>query len=114
MYQEAVMVPVGQWKRLRLKHLRDADTLRASSNTGSRFAKNMSKWVDRKQVYPTNVLHLATECGNTGHSAAFPRRVPDWFIRLFSKPGDVVLDPFAGSGTTCSVPKELGRRFIGI
>ena len=37
-----------------------------------------------------------------------------WFIKLFTKPGDVVLDPFLGSGTTSVVAKGLGRNSIGI
>ncbi|MCS6872998.1 MAG: site-specific DNA-methyltransferase, partial [Anaerolineae bacterium] len=64
--------------------------------------------------YPTNVLHLATECSNRGHSAAFPVALPEWFIKLFTKAGDVVLDPFIGSGTTAVAAKQLGRRWIGI
>jgi DNA modification methylase len=37
-----------------------------------------------------------------------------WFIKLFTKPGDLVLDPFLGSGTTCIAAQELGRKSIGI
>ena len=40
--------------------------------------------------------------------------MPAWFIKLFTKPGDLVLDPFAGSGTTVHVARELGRNAIGI
>jgi site-specific DNA-methyltransferase (cytosine-N4-specific) len=60
------------------------------------------------------VLHLATECGNKNHSAAFPKSLPAWFIKLFSEPGDLVLDPFVGSGTTCIVAYELQRNYLGI
>ncbi len=49
-----------------------------------------------------------------GHPAAFPEELPHRLIKLFSFPGDSVLDPFAGSGTTCAVAKKLGRRSIGI
>jgi site-specific DNA-methyltransferase (adenine-specific) len=65
-------------------------------------------------VYPTNVLHLATECFNRNHSAAFPDELPSWFIKLFTQPGDVVLDPFVGSGTTALAALQFGRSYLGI
>lgn len=40
--------------------------------------------------------------------------LPAWFIRLFTEPGDVVLDPFIGSGTTAVACVRLDRRYIGI
>ncbi|NJK79747.1 MAG: site-specific DNA-methyltransferase [Chloroflexaceae bacterium] len=114
MYQEAVMVPVGDWSKSRLARLSTTDTQRDPSKVGSGFGKNVSNWVGRDKVYPTNVLHLATECSNRNHSAVFPRELPAWFIKLFTQEGDWVLDPFAGSGTTCDVARELGRHSVGI
>ena len=98
MYQDAVMVPVGDWADGRLRKLSETDQIRDESRVQSGFGKNISNWVGRKLAYPSNVLHLATECSNRSHSAAFPETLPDWFIRLFTAEGDVVLDPFAGSG----------------
>ena len=103
MYQDAVMIPMGNWSKTRLKNLSDKDKTRDDSKVGSGFGKNISNWVDRTMVYPTNVLHLATECNNKNHSAAFPEELPEWFIKLFTKEFDVVLDPFMGSGTTLIV-----------
>ncbi len=100
MYQEAVMVPMGDWAKTRLKKLSKTDKIRDESKVGSGFGKNISNWVDREMAYPTNVLHLATECNNKNHSAAFPESLPAWFIKLFTKQHDTVLDPFMGSGTT--------------
>jgi site-specific DNA-methyltransferase (adenine-specific) len=114
MYQESVMVPMGDWAETRLKNLSETDKRRDNSRVGSGFGKNVSKWVGRDMAYPTNVLHMATECGNKNHSAAFPKRLPEWFINLFTQQGDCVLDPFAGSGTACVVAKEMRRSYIGI
>jgi len=114
MYQKEVMQPIGSWSRKRLAQLSETDLRRDESRVGSGFGKNVSHWVGRGLVYPTNVLHLATECSNRGHSASFPVALPTWFIRLFTAKGDVVLDPFIGSGTTAIAALNLGRHYIGI
>lgn len=114
MNQEAVMVPTGDWAKSRLKKLGGNDVVRFNSQVGSGFGKNIANWVGRDMAYPTNVLHLATECGNKNHSAAFPKELPSWFIRLFTDEDDTVLDPFMGSGTACVAAYELGRNYVGI
>lgn len=114
MYQDEVMVSMGDWARSRLKKLSDTDKSRDESKVGSGFGKNISNWLSRDKAYPTNVLHLATECGNKNHSAAFPEGLPEWFIKLFTKVSDTVLDPFMGSGTTNIVADRLRRNSIGI
>lgn len=135
MYQEEVMVPVGDWAKSRLKNLSETDKKRDNAKTKSGFGKNVSNWLNRDKVYPTNVLqiaakdiinldeymeypsnvlHLSTECNNKNHSAAFPDELPEWFIKLFTKEDDTVLDPFMGSGTTILVAKKMGRKAIGI
>lgn len=114
MYQEEVMVPMGDWAKTRLKNLSDTDKKRDESKVGSGFGKKISNWVDRKMAYPTNVLHLATECNNKNHSAAFPESLPEWFIKLFTRQEDIVLDPFMGSGTTNIVAQRMNRNSIGI
>jgi DNA modification methylase len=82
MNQEAVMVPMGDWAKTRLKALGKNDVVRFDSQVGSGFGKNIADWLERDRAYPTNVLHLATECGNKSHSAAFPPTLPEWFIKL--------------------------------
>lgn len=114
MYQDAVMVPMGEWAKTRLKKLSETDKRRDNSKVGSGFGKNISNWLDRDKAYPANVLHFATECGNKRHSAAFPEELPEWFIKLFTKEGDTVLDPFMGSGTTNIVAQRMRRNSIGI
>jgi site-specific DNA-methyltransferase (adenine-specific) len=114
MYQDNVMVPIGDWAERRLKMLGRNDVIRFNSRSGSGFGKNISNWIGRKMVYPTNVLHLPTETSNKNHSATFPKSLPSWFIKLFTKENDWVLDPFLGSGTTCEAAYELKRNSVGI
>jgi site-specific DNA-methyltransferase (adenine-specific) len=114
MFQDDVKVPIGDWAEERLKNLSDTDKIRDNSKVGSGFGKRIANWVGKETVYPSNVLHMATECYNQQHSAVFPVALPDFFIKLFTKEGDFVLDPFAGSGTACVAAKRLGRPYIGI
>ena len=114
MYQEEVMVPVGEWANTRLRNLSEIDKTRDNSRVGSGFGKNVSNWLNRDKTYPTNVLHLATECNNKSHSATFPEALPEWFIKLFTKEQGTVLDPFMGSGTTLIVANRMKRNSIGI
>ena len=65
----------------------------------------MTLW-EITNVLPNSVLEK--------NIAAFPEELPYRFIKLFSYKGETVLDPFAGSGTTMKVARELGRNSIGI
>jgi DNA modification methylase len=114
MYQENVMVPMGDWAKTRLKNLGKNDVRRFNSQVQSGFGKNISNWIGREMAYPSNVLHLATETSNRNHSATFPKALPEWFIKLFSKEDDWILDPFVGVGTTSQVAYIMGRNSIGI
>ena len=114
MNQDAVKVPVGDWYESRMRNLSTTDRVRDESKVGSGFGKRVENWLGRDTVYPTNVLHGATECGNRNHSAVFPYWLPEWFIDLFTDAGDTVLDPFIGSGTTALAALDKGRNVIGI
>lgn len=114
MFQEEVMVPVGDWAEKRLNCLNGNDLVRDESRSQSGFGKRIANWVGREKVYPTNVLHLATECANRNHAAAFPVELPTWFIKLLTERGDTVLDPFVGCGTTAIAAKKLDRHYVGI
>ena len=125
MNQEAVMVPMGDWAKSRfmknngtvkkkVRELAKADRIRRTSNSKSGLARNVSKWINRDMVFPDNVLEFAVVNNNKKHSAAFPDTLPEWFIKLFTDTGDVVLDPFIGSGTTAISAIKLDRHYIGI
>ena len=68
MHQDAVMVPMGDWKHARLRNLSATDRRRDNSRVKSGFGKKISNWLGREMAYPSNVLHLATECGNQSHN----------------------------------------------
>lgn len=128
MYQDAVKVPIGDWAKTRFISMTEKDFIRYVSRTNSKFGRNVSNWLNRKKVYPHNVLvfekehyyepttviNFATQCSNRNHSAAFPIELPSWFIKLFTRKGDIILDPFVGVGTTAIAAMLLGRHFIGI
>src|SRR5262249_17071359 len=75
---------------------------------------------------PSNVITMAntqasseylTYCREQGlqpHPARMPLGVAEFFIKFLTKPGMLVLDPFAGSNTTGEAAEKLGRRWVGI
>jgi DNA modification methylase len=48
------------------------------------------------------------------HPAHFPVQIPEFFVQFLTDPGDLVVDPFAGSNTTGSACEGLGRRWLAI
>lgn len=114
MYQDTVKVPIGDWAEKRLASLNENEKARRKSVTGSGVGTNLSHWTDRDMVYPDNVLHLPVVCTDLGHSAVYPESLPEFFIKLFTKVEDTVLDPFAGSGTTGVAAIHLRRNYMGI
>lgn len=80
----------------------------------SRMRDGQSFTLNPKGCVPTDVWSLSSANVSTGHYAAFPSQMVRPLIEACSMPGELILDPFAGSGTTCVVAVELGRRCLGI
>ena len=57
-------------------------------------------------------MYLSPENRNKGHPAVFPVALPQFFIQLLSKPNDLIVDPFAGSGTTGLAALSLHRHCL--
>jgi site-specific DNA-methyltransferase (adenine-specific)/site-specific DNA-methyltransferase (cytosine-N4-specific) len=112
MNQDAVRKPVGDWVESRLAKLGEHDRSRQNSANASGFGRDISKWVDKQTVLPSNVLSLALVGKNKGHPAVFPVDLPLFFIRLLCPEGGLVVDPFGGSGTTGLAALSAGTRSV--
>lgn len=93
----------------------------ASADAGGAIPANVVE-----EDIPSDVLRFGNNAANDRyterckaaglkiHPARFPAALPEFFIKLVTEPGDLVLDPFAGSNTTGAVAESLGRRWIAI
>jgi site-specific DNA-methyltransferase (adenine-specific) len=85
------------------------------SKTGFFSNRGRSDIASNGEALPGNVLKIGTEVRQTeNHSAPFPVGLPSFFIKAFSDAGDVIFDPFLGSGTTIIAAEQLNRRCYGI
>lgn len=65
-------------------------------------------------TYTKNIIHTAVNSKMPQiHKAVMNSEVSDWFVKTFTKEDDVILDPFAGLGTTALSCKAFNRRYIG-
>jgi site-specific DNA-methyltransferase (adenine-specific) len=86
------------------------DSLRLENSTGRDPDIENGEFVE----WTRSVWHIATESATrVGHPAPFPVELPTRLIRLYTYPGDLVLDPFAGSGSTCVAARLADRHYIG-
>jgi len=109
MYQDAVRKPLGEWAEKRLANLNGKSAERHNSENDSGFGRDLRNWVGKETVLPGNVLQIPLVGKNMGHPAVFPTKLPEFFMMLFTKKGDNVLDPFAGSGSTGLAAEENDR-----
>jgi site-specific DNA-methyltransferase (adenine-specific) len=112
MYQDAVSRPIGDWAEKRLAKLTGKSNERHNSENNSGFGRDLRSWVGKDKVLPGNTMSIPLVGKNMGHPAVFPVGLPEFFIKLFTKPGDVVLDPFAGSGSTGIAAENLDRNVV--
>jgi site-specific DNA-methyltransferase (adenine-specific) len=115
------------------RHTFNADAVRVPSARQTTYADRRANpkgrlpddtWVLRPQedarLFPpeSDTWYVSRVCGTfrerTGHPCQMPEAVLERIVRASSNVGDLVLDPFAGSGTTLAVAKRLGRRYLGV
>ena len=83
-------------------------------NMGGESGRTKKSFKINKEKVKDNVWDIAIAQNKTSHPAVFPYELAYDHIRSWSNEGDIVLDPFMGSGTTGLAAKDLGRNFVGI
>lgn len=86
-------------------------TIRKSDGTTKRMSNEGKRYGEFGQRY--NIWDIFPQSID-GHPAPFPENLANDHIISWSNPGDLVLDPFSGSGTTAKMAKAIGRHYIGI
>ena len=98
-------------KVARKKHARQKD---GSTKENSAYKNDINRVVKPYGVR-FNIWDITEEkCNKTGHPAVFSEKLAKDHILSWSNEGDTVLDPMAGSGTTCKMAQLLNRNYIGI
>ena len=108
----------GSWLSASNPVLRDVhEYILVFSKTGFRRPKGNRESTIQKEDFLAWTKSVwtfpAVQARKIGHPAPFPLELPHRCIQLYTYQGDVVLDPFAGSGTTCLAAQQDGRRFVG-
>lgn len=110
----ATFNPIKDRRNIHSRGNARADTVRLASGE-MKEQSHVSKQREELGIR-FNVWEIPPEQSNTArvHPAQFPYALAADHVASWSNPGDLVLDPFCGSGTTTKAAKDLGRRFIGI
>lgn len=110
-YRDQVRAPYADITIRRVQNS-DVISLGTRGEKGHKIFKKSR--IDPRGALSHNVLKMSPECNpRIKHSAPFPIKLPEWFIKAGSKPGDLVLDPFMGSGTTAIVSLMNNRNVVG-
>lgn len=83
-------------------------------NMGGENGRTKKHFKINSEKVDSNIWEIAVSQNKTIHPAVFPYEIPYRHIKSWTNEGDVVLDPFMGSGTTGLAAMDLGRKFIGI
>ncbi|MFB9081472.1 DNA-methyltransferase [Deinococcus wulumuqiensis] len=98
--QKTAGEPYGKPVRSSANHYSASQNILSENPTGER--------------HPTTVLKCANPNNSTEHPTQKPEDLLMWLVSSYSLPGDKILDPFMGSGTTGAAALKLGRQFVGI
>lgn len=82
-------------------------------NIGGESGRSKKKFVLNDNRYANNIWNIAVSQNKTAHPAVFPEQLANDHIISWSNAGDIVLDPFMGSGTTAVAAIKTNRHFIG-
>ena len=106
---EAIKEPAKNYGKRNRDHFRNGTQDKYLLHRGLRDSDFKDKGANKRSVWTINVKPY-----KEAHFAVFPQKLPELCIKAGSREGDIILDPFFGSGTTGYVAQKLGRRWIGI
>ena len=111
----AVATPIQEQSIKRANRKACGESKNGSKLAGLREGSNLK---NATLALPSNHLHIPQKSNQytaqSKHPAVFPVELPEFFIKAFSNEGDIVLDPFIGSGTTAIACLNTNRNFVGI